>query len=58
MCKSLVKYLFEPNASSTEVLGTSEQLYKRMLFYLDEDLPIISPLLFQGKLFASISPTL
>ena len=25
MCKSLVKYLFEANASSTELLGASEQ---------------------------------
>ena len=58
MCKSLVKYLFEPNASSTEFLGASEQLYKRILFYLDEDSPNISPPLFQGKLFANISPAL
>ena len=56
MCKSLVKYFFEPNASSAEFLGTSEQLYKSILFYLDEDLPNISPPLFQGKCFANIFP--
>ena len=55
-CKSLVKYLFEPNAWSTEFLGASKQLYKHILFYLDEDLPNISPPLFQGTLFADISP--
>ena len=53
-----MKYLFEPNASSTEFLGASEQLYKRILFYLDEDSPNISPPLFQGKRFSNISPAL
>ena len=53
-CKSLVRYHFELNASSTEFLGASEQLYKRILFYLDEDSPNISPPLFQGKPFANI----
>ena len=56
MCKSLVKYLFKPNASSTKFLGTSEQLYKHILFYLDEDLPNIFPSLFQGKIFTNIFP--
>ena len=54
MCKSLVKYLFKLIALSTEFLGALEQLYKCILFYLDEDLPNISPPLFQGKLFANI----
>ena len=57
-CKSLVKYLFEPNALSTELLGASEQLYKHTLFYLDEDLSHISPPFYQGKVFANISPAL
>ena len=51
-----MKYLFEPNALSTEFLGALEQLYKHILFYLDEDLPHISPPFFQGKLFANIFP--
>ena len=53
-----MKYLFEPNASSTEILGASEQyyLYKCILFNLDEDLPNISPPFFQGKFFANIFP--
>ena len=33
-------------------------MYKRILFYLDEDSPIISPTFFQGKVFANISPAL
>ena len=49
-------YLFKPNASSTEFLGASEQLYKCILFYLNEDLPNISPPLFQGNCFANIFP--
>ena len=53
-----MKYLFEQNTSSTEFLGTSEQLYKRMLFYLGEDSPNISPPLFQGKVFTNIFPAL
>ena len=56
MCKSLVKYLFEPNASSTEFLGASKLLYKHILFYLDEDLPNVSLPFFQGKVFTNISP--
>ena len=53
-----MKYLFESNATSTEFLGASEQylLYKRILFYLDEDSPNISPPFFQGKPFANIFP--
>ena len=51
-----MKYLFEPIGSSTEFLGTSEQLYKHILFYLDEDSPNISPPLFQGKLSENIFP--
>ena len=56
MCKSLVKYLFEPDASRTEFLGASKLLYKHILFYLDEDLPNISPPFFQSKVFTNISP--
>ena len=55
-CKSLVKYLFERIALRTEFLGASEQLHKRILFYLDKDSPNISPPLVQSKLFANIFP--
>ena len=60
MYKSLVKALkyFEPNASSIELLGTSKQLYKCILFYVDEDLPNISLPFFQSKIFTNIFPCL
>ena len=51
-----MKYLFERIALRTEFLGASEQLHKRILFYLDKDSPNISPPLVQGKLFANIFP--